>query len=182
MAYPAQPEQEDPMAQSDGHGPDTMLQLAELLSRASRRLRRGSMTQLAPLGLTFAQARLLRVVAGAAAPLRMTEIAAQLDVVPRSATSMVDTLEQAGLVTRVADAEDRRSVLVELTESGGRVLARLHEARETTAEEVFGPLSARQRQDLSTLLAALCDRGACAPPGADGARRRARPSRRRGVA
>jgi DNA-binding MarR family transcriptional regulator len=170
------------MAQPDGCVPDTTLQLAELLSSASRRLRRGSMAQLAPLGLTFAQARLLRVVAGGDTPLRMAEIAAQLDVVPRSATSMVDTLERAGLVTRVADSEDRRSVLVELTASGRELLARLDEARGTTAEQVFGPLSAEEREDLSRLLAALCDRGACAPPGTNGARRRAGASRQRGVA
>jgi len=165
-----------------GHGPDTTLQLAELLSRASRRLRRGSMAQLTPLGLTFAQARVLRVVAGGDSPLRMAEIAAQLDVVPRSATSMVDTLEQAQLVTRVADSEDRRSVLVELTDTGRDVLARLDKARATTAEDIFGPLSAKEREDLSRLLAALCDRGAGASPGANGVRRRARPSRQRGVA
>jgi hypothetical protein len=42
-------------------------QIAELLSGASRRLRRGTMAQLTPLGLTFAQARVLRVVASSSA-------------------------------------------------------------------------------------------------------------------
>lgn len=35
---------------------DTTLELAELLSHSARRLRRGSTAQLAPLGLTGAQA------------------------------------------------------------------------------------------------------------------------------
>ena len=47
--------------------PDTTLELAELLTHAARRLRRGSTPQLAPLGLTNAQARVLRSWPGTAA-------------------------------------------------------------------------------------------------------------------
>jgi len=54
---------------------DTALELAELLSHSARRLRRGSTAQLAPLGLTAAQARVLRMVASAGRPLRMADIA-----------------------------------------------------------------------------------------------------------
>src|ERR1035438_5832265 len=71
---------------------DTTLELAELLTHTSRRLRRGSIVQLAPLGLTYAQARVLRLVAAHGRPLRMADLAAQLDVVPRSVTTMVDAL------------------------------------------------------------------------------------------
>ncbi len=55
---------------------------------------------------------MLRIVAAGTDPLRMADIAAQLDVVPRSVTTMVDGLEAAGLVVRRADPDDRRSVLV----------------------------------------------------------------------
>ena len=86
-------------------GPDTgsadlIAQLAELLACASWRLRRAVAEELAPLGLTFAQARALRLLARAGEPVRMGELAARLEVVPRSATSMVDALEAAGLVER----------------------------------------------------------------------------------
>ena len=145
------------------------------------------MAQLAPLGLTFAQARVLRVVAGADSPLRMAELAAALDVVPRSATSMIDALEAAGLVARQADREDRRSVLVALTPAGRRLLAHLDEARRATAEEVFGALGAADRADLHRLLSALCDHGACgtrsdAPDGSRHGNGRRGPNRQRGVA
>ena len=147
---------------------EATLQLAELLSDTSRRLRRGSMAQLTPLGLTFAQARVLRVVAGADVPLRMADIAAHLDVVPRSVTPMVDALESGGLVARTPDADDRRSILVALTASGRDLLERLGEARRATAEQVFGPLSPEERDELRRLLAAVCDRGACADSGKRG--------------
>ncbi len=105
--------------------PDTTLALAELLTHTSRRLRRGSIVQLAPLGLTYAQARMLRLVAAHGRPLRMADLAAQLDVVPRSVTTMVDALEETGLVARHADPGDRRSVLVVLSEDGRLLLDRL---------------------------------------------------------
>ena len=142
-------------------GHDTTLELAELLTHTARRLRRGSSVQLAPLGLTYAQARVLRLVAAEGRPLRMADLAAQLDVVPRSVTTMVDALETAGLVARHADPGDRRSVLVALSDDGRHLLDRLEVARRDSAEEVFGGLDAAQRHQLLELLGVLCARGAC---------------------
>ncbi|HUI02033.1 MAG TPA: MarR family transcriptional regulator [Acidimicrobiales bacterium] len=167
------------------HHHDPTLEVAELFTHTARRLRRGQVAQLAPLGLTYAQARALRLVAGAG-PLRMAELAAQLEVVPRSATTMVDALEAAGLVTRHPDPGDRRSVQVALTAAGGRLLERLEAARHDSALEVFGGLDPGQRATLVGLLEALCARGACVqccghgedgdPPG-PGARRSRREPR-----
>ncbi len=148
-------------SQSGGPRPDITLELAELFTHTARRLRRGSIVQLAPLGLTYAQARVLRLVAAEGRPLRMADLAAQLDVVPRSVTTMVDALEEAGFVARHADAGDRRSVLVALTDEGHRLLAGLEAARRDSAEEVFGGLAADQRKRLHELLEDLCARGAC---------------------
>jgi DNA-binding MarR family transcriptional regulator len=138
--------------------PDTTFELAELLTHAARHLRRGSTTQLSPLGLTSAQARVLRIVASSTHPLRMADIAAHLEVVPRSVTTMVDGVEAAGLIARSTDPDDRRSVLVSLTDRGQDLLQRLERARRATAEEVFGGLTAGERADLARLLGALCHR------------------------
>jgi DNA-binding MarR family transcriptional regulator len=144
-----------------GSGPDITLELAELFTHTARRLRRGSIVQLAPLGLTYAQARVLRLVAAEGRPLRMADLAAQLDVVPRSVTTMVDALEEAGFVARLADPGDRRSVLVTLSDDGRRLLEGLETARRDSAEEVFGGLDPDQRNRLLELLEDLCERGAC---------------------
>ena len=144
-----------------GGRPDSTLELAELFTHTARRLRRGSIVQLAPLGLTYAQARVLRLVAHEGRALRMADLAAPLDVVPRSVTTMVDALESAGLVARHADPGDRRSVLVALSDEGRRLLDRLEAARRDSAEEVFGGLDALQRKRLLELLGLLCERGAC---------------------
>ena len=151
-----------PRTTTTGRSPDATLELAELFTHTARRLRRGSSAQLAPLGLTYAQARVLRLVGEAGRPLRMADLATQLDVVPRSVTTMVDALEAAGLAGRHADPGDRRSVLVSLTPAGRRLLDGLEEARRGSAEAVFGGLAAAQRTELLGLLGALCARGGCA--------------------
>ena len=48
----------------------------------------------------------------------MGDIAELLDVSPRTVTGLVDNLERDGLVKRVDDPHDRRSVYAELTEKG----------------------------------------------------------------
>ena len=50
--------------------------------------------------------------------LTMGELAEMLDVSPRSVTGLVDNLERDGLVKRVDDPADRRSVYSEITEQG----------------------------------------------------------------
>jgi DNA-binding MarR family transcriptional regulator len=139
---------------------DPALDLADLLGRAARRLRRGTMAHLGPLGLTMAQAKVLRSLAFG--PLRMADIAARLEVVPRTVTPMVDGLETAGLARRRTDPVDRRSVLVEPTSEGRRLLAHLDEARRATAAQAFSALSTEERAALAGLLARLCDDRHCA--------------------
>ena len=48
----------------------------------------------------------------------MAELAESLNVSPRNVTGLVDNLERDGLVERVPDPHDRRSVLARLTEKG----------------------------------------------------------------
>jgi DNA-binding MarR family transcriptional regulator len=153
------------MTGTDRHRPDhgaidLVAQLAELLACTSWRLRRASRGELEPLGLTFGQARALRLLARAGEPVRIGELAARLEVVPRSATSMVDALEAAGLVSRQADPADRRSVLVGLTDAGADLLARLSRARRASAAALFARLDASQRDQLLELLTTLNERDA----------------------
>jgi DNA-binding MarR family transcriptional regulator len=51
-------------------------------------------------------------------PQRMGEVAALLRVKPPAASGMVDALERAGYVERVADLDDRRATQVRLTDAG----------------------------------------------------------------
>jgi DNA-binding MarR family transcriptional regulator len=145
---------------------DLVPQLAESLTCASWRLKRDAVRELAPLGLTFGQSRALRLLARAGEPLRIGDLAARLEVVPRTATTMVDSLESAGLVRRQADPSDRRSVQVGLTADGLALIERMTRARRQSAETMFAHLSPAHQAELLELLRRLNERGA--PAGAAG--------------
>ncbi|TMC37507.1 MAG: MarR family transcriptional regulator [Chloroflexi bacterium] len=76
------------------------------------------------------------------------ELADDLVMTPRNVTGLVDHLERDGLVERVPDAEDRRSVHARLTESGReRITAIWKEGLEHQSEIVEG----LSREDLAQL-------------------------------
>ncbi len=76
------------------------------------------------------------------------ELADDLVMTPRNVTGLVDHLERDGLVERVPDAEDRRSVRARLTESGReRITAIWKEGLEHQSEIVEG----LSREDLAQL-------------------------------
>jgi len=131
------------------------LEIADLLGQVVRRLHRGTSEALAPLGLSRAQSRVVRLVADG--PLRMATIAERLAVVPRTVTDLVDGVEAAGLVARQPDPEDRRSTFVTLTADGRLLLDRLEVARRASAEQAFGRLDPADRAVLLRLLRGLTD-------------------------
>ena len=130
-------------------------QLADLLHRLTRRLRRAQAERLAPLGLTPAQERAMRMIARNEEPLRMTEIADRLGIVPRSLTTVIDALEEDGLVRREVDPRNRRAILLHLTDRGTAVRDELREARRRAAEDLFAPLGDADREALGGLLTRL---------------------------
>ena len=131
------------------------VQLADLLHRLTRRLRRGQAEWLAPLGLTPAQERAMRIIARNDEPLRMTELADRLGIVPRSLTTVIDALHQAGLVRREVDPRNRRAILLHLTDRGTAVRDELREGRRRAADDLFAPLPDADREALGGLLARL---------------------------
>ena len=151
-------------------------QLADLFQRLMRRLRRAQAERLAPLGLTPAQERALRTITRSEEPLRMTELADQLGIVPRSVTTVVDALEQAGLVRREIDPHNRRAIRLHLTDRGLAVRDDMREARRRAAEDLFAPLTAGDRETLGGLLGQL-DQEPAATGGDGAARGRSGPGR-----
>jgi DNA-binding MarR family transcriptional regulator len=128
--------------------------LGELLMRSTRGLRRGWARALEPWELTPHHARALQVVGELGSP-RLGTVAERLRIAPRSATEVIDALEERGLVQRAPDESDRRAVCVSLTGRGREVLAQVNEARDKAAAEHFSTLTATERETLAGLLAKL---------------------------
>ncbi|MEI6361091.1 MAG: MarR family transcriptional regulator [Actinomycetes bacterium] len=71
-------------------------------------------------GLSAAGRQALAILEGAHQPLSPTTISERLVVTTASTTSLLDTLEKRGLITRVPDPEDRRKQMVTITAEGQR--------------------------------------------------------------
>lgn len=135
--------------------PDISTAVAELLTQAGHQLRRAAREQLEPYGITWGQLRTLRHLAAAGAPMRMSELARAAGVVPRSATTVVDDLETAGLVRRGPDPTDRRATLVELTPRADELLGALRAGRAAGARQLLDRLDRREQTQLRALLERL---------------------------
>jgi DNA-binding MarR family transcriptional regulator len=133
---------------------DTAEQIAALLDGLVRRQRRASK---ADLDVTHGQLRLLRTLDHADRALRLSELAHQLGIVPRSATSVVDDLEAAGLVARKPDPNDRRATLVDLTPAGAKVLTTIRRHRRDAMVSLIERLDQAEQADLLRLLTRLSD-------------------------
>jgi len=70
------------------------------------------------VGLSGARYGVLDQLARARDPLALGELAERLSCVRSNITQLVDRLEADGLVRRVSDPDDRRSIRAELTEAG----------------------------------------------------------------
>jgi DNA-binding MarR family transcriptional regulator len=69
-------------------------------------------------GLSETRLGILFMLRHAGGDVPLGALAARLHVTPRNITGLIDHLERDGLVTRVPDPDDRRSVLAQLTERG----------------------------------------------------------------
>ncbi len=85
-------------------------------------------------------------------PVRLGFLAERLRIVPRSATDVVDSLEEAGWVRRTPDPNDRRAVLLELTDAGATLAADVAKAQRRESSDVFDDLDESERATLTELL------------------------------
>jgi DNA-binding MarR family transcriptional regulator len=97
-------------------------------------------------------------------------------------TNRLDRLEQAGLVRRLPDPEDRRGVLVELTPDGRELVDSAIDAHRGLSKRLLGSLEAGERDELDRLLRKLLlplDRGETPQPASLFPTGRVAPRRRR---
>ncbi len=102
------------------------------------------------LGLPLAAARLVFEIG--ASPTTVRSLRARLGLDSGYLSRLVRTLERRGYIAVRADAIDRRRRLLELTDSGQKLLAELDERSEAKARAIVEPLSPRQRERLEAAL------------------------------
>lgn len=97
------------------------------------------------------QRRILVMLAERGA-LTQRELTEQLGIRPGSASEILAKLENAGLITRVQNETDRRTVDVSLTEAGAALAAESAEKRSRMSEEMFVCLTREEQETLLSLL------------------------------
>jgi DNA-binding MarR family transcriptional regulator len=120
------------------------------------------------LELSLTQLRALHVLAYEADQMSLKELADRLGLSLPAVSRSIDGLVQRGLVTRAADAADRRMKQVRATAEAPEVLDRLTELRLAGIEQFLATLSARERSKLASALALIAEReeiaSRCAAP------------------
>jgi DNA-binding MarR family transcriptional regulator len=96
--------------------------IVDRIGGINRRIRWMHDETLDQLGVTMSDWHVLTALRWAGEPYRRKagELARRADLTSGAMTSRLDALEKEGLVSRLRDPADRRSVLVELTEKGRR--------------------------------------------------------------
>ncbi len=107
-----------------------------------------------PFGLTLAQFNVLMLLKRQSVDGRINQTTlGKMMLVNRSnITGLVDRMEEAGLVRRTDDPEDRRVHYVEMTETGDRVLEEVHKTYFSRIEEIMSVLSGNEHKFLSSML------------------------------
>jgi DNA-binding MarR family transcriptional regulator len=87
----------------------------------------------------------------------MTELADNIGAKLPSMTMMIDNLAEEGLVERARDEQDRRKVIVRLTDKGLQIREEFLEQRKQIAQQLFAKLSKEDELELMRLLERVCD-------------------------
>lgn len=97
--------------------------------------------------ITIPQFRML-VVLSTRGPMKLTMLAEHLDVKPSTATRMIDRLVSAGLVNRQPSPVSRRELLLDLTDAGASVVAKVTRQRRREIARIIDRMPDRQRTAL----------------------------------
>ena len=87
--------------------------------------------------------------------LSQKEIAEKLDIRPQSLSELLVKMESDGFISRRQDKDDKRVIVVALTEKGEEQLVVLRQANREHAEKLFSPLTDEEKDTLIAILKKL---------------------------
>jgi DNA-binding MarR family transcriptional regulator len=102
----------------------------------------------------------LAVIEGADGPLTPSEISERVLVASATMTATLDTLEARGWVVRTPNPDDRRSVLVSVTDEGRATADRFLPGIRQVERSLMSGLTAKERDQLLALLGKVLARSA----------------------
>ena len=107
--------------------------------------------RLAEVGLSISKLTVLGHLVGEGGAIPLSRLAGRLSCVKSNVTALVDRLEADGLVARVADPSDRRSILASITPEGRERHAAAVALLDRTEAELFEGVTFEDRDRLRAL-------------------------------
>jgi DNA-binding MarR family transcriptional regulator len=136
--------------------PDLTAELFNVVGRFRRQLRRSAGRGFDAIGMTQSQAEMLRLV-GRQPGISVREAAAELALVPNTASTLVSRLAADGLLIRTVDAQDRRVGRLRLTGPAQRIADESRVARRAALSAVLDELDVGQLERLANGLEVLAE-------------------------
>ena len=125
------------------------------ISRLSKRLKHTFEETLAEFGLTWADWKILSALTRKDEPRSAGKLAEIAQLSSGAMTNRLDRLEEAGLVRRLRDPDDRRGVLVELTRKGRQTYRDSSGAEAEKEALIASSLTKAEKKELNSLLRRL---------------------------
>lgn len=133
------------------------MELGLTIIRAGNRLQQDLETNVhRPAGMTWAAFRVLFVIRSVG-PTSPRQVARLSSISTASASSVLNTLERYGMITRSRDASDGRAVTVSLTDEGERAVRELFVRNNNRNRQWVAVFTEKERQTLTALLHRLLD-------------------------
>lgn len=125
-----------------------------LLHDVTRMMRRTTLQRIAGLGLTDAQARALVFIARNEGTNQVL-LADMLEIQPITLARTIDKLQEAGLVERRMDPNDRRAFLLYLTDKASPILGEVWKQGQKTKTEALIGFSDEEKEALLSMLSRM---------------------------
>ena len=135
---------------------DTMETLPFEIAETAHALRRAFDRRAATLGVTRAQWKVLFRL-NRMPGLRQVDLADQLDVEPITLCRIIDRLEDAGLVERRRDPDDRRAWRLEVTEKAAPLVVQLRALGDELRAEAFAGIEDAELEQVRRTLGRMRD-------------------------
>lgn len=107
------------------------------------------------VGLSLAKVKLLRHLNATKEPIPLGALAELNACVKSNVTQLMDRLATEGLVRRIPDPDDRRSVLAQITAEGRKKYEQATKVMATAEAELFSTMDEAERSGLLRLLERL---------------------------
>jgi DNA-binding MarR family transcriptional regulator len=130
---------------------ETILKLAD---RLFRKLLPTVPRELLQIDVTMSQMKIMLILF-IIGPMRMSDLAADLQVTLATATGLVDRLVEKDIVIRESQADDRRVVLCQLSDNGRKIVSGIWESARSNTRSLLQNLGTGKLEMLTEVLEAM---------------------------